>query len=122
TWAVLIAPVKVEGGGVYVGDMHAMQGYGEIAGHTADVAGIVSLQVNVLKDVNLEGPVLLPVTEDLPHLAKPITEEEKKQALALSQEWGVEEIEDTYPVSFIGTGADLNQARSEEHTSELQSR
>lgn len=110
TGAVLIAPVKVEGGGVYVGDMHAMQGDGEIAGHTADVAGIVSLQVNVLKDVNLEGPVLLPVTEDLPHLAKPITEEEKKQALALSQEWGVEEIEDTYPVSFIGTGADLNQA------------
>src|SRR5699024_3273523 len=55
TGAVLIAPVKVEGGGVYVGDMHAMQGDGEIAGHTADVAGIVSLQVNVLKDVNLRS-------------------------------------------------------------------
>src|SRR5690625_797164 len=57
TGAILISPVKVEGGGVYVGDMHAMQGDGEIAGHTADVAGIVSLQVNVLKNVNLEGPV-----------------------------------------------------------------
>ena len=35
--AVLICPVKVAGGGVYVGDMHAMQGDGEIAGHTTDV-------------------------------------------------------------------------------------
>src|SRR5690625_5004172 len=64
TGAVLICPVKVPGGGVYLGDMHAMQGDGEIAGHTTDVAGIVSLQVNVLKNVNLEGTVLLPVTEE----------------------------------------------------------
>src|SRR5690625_1655658 len=110
TGAILICPVKVEGGGVYVGDMHAMQGDGEIAGHTADVAGIVNLQVNVLKNVNLDGPVLLPVTEDLPYLAKPFTEEEKRQALALSEQWGVREIEDSYPISFIGSGADLNDA------------
>ena len=37
--AILVCPVKVPGGGVYLGDMHAMQGDGEIAGHTADVAG-----------------------------------------------------------------------------------
>ncbi|MBU5467294.1 acetamidase/formamidase family protein [Virgibacillus sp. MSJ-26] len=110
TGAILICPVKVEGGGVYVGDMHAMQGDGEIAGHTADVAGIVNLQVNVLKNVNLDGPVLLPVTEDLPYLAKPFTEDEKRQALALSEQWGVREIEDSYPISFIGSGADLNDA------------
>lgn len=108
--AVLICPVKVEGGGVYLGDMHAMQGDGEIAGHTADVSGIVNLQVNVLKNVKLDGPVLLPVTEDLPHLAKPFTEEEKKQAFALSKEWGIDAIEDSYPVSFIGSGATLNDA------------
>lgn len=47
--AVVICPVKVPGGGVYVGDMHAMQGDGEIAGHTTDVSGIVQLQVSVLK-------------------------------------------------------------------------
>ncbi len=47
--ATIICPVKVTGGGVYIGDMHAMQGDGEIAGHTTDVAGIVQLQVNVLK-------------------------------------------------------------------------
>jgi len=110
TDAVLICPVKVEGGGVYLGDMHAMQGDGEIAGHTADVSGIVNLQVNVLKDMQLDGPVLLPVYEDLPHLAKPFSEEEKQQALKLGKQWGVEVIEESYPVSFVGSGADLNEA------------
>jgi acetamidase/formamidase len=43
--AILLCPVKVPGGGVYMGDMHAMQGDGEIAGHTADVAGMVTVQV-----------------------------------------------------------------------------
>ena len=33
--AILVCPVKVDGGGVYLGDMHAMQGDGEIAGHTS---------------------------------------------------------------------------------------
>ncbi len=108
--AVLIVPVKVEGGGVYLGDMHAMQGDGEIAGHTADVAGIANLQVRVLKGLNLEGPILLPVEEDLPHLAKPFSEVEKQEVLALADEWKIKEIEDTYPLSFIGTGANLNEA------------
>ncbi|PAV30828.1 acetamidase [Virgibacillus profundi] len=108
--AILICPVKVPGGGVYLGDMHAMQGDGEIAGHTTDVSGIVNLQVNVLKDVKLEGPVLLPVVEDLPHLAKPFSEEEKQQAIQLSKQWGIQELEDSYPISFVGTGADLNEA------------
>ena len=108
--AILICPVKVDGGGIYVGDMHAMQGDGEIAGHTADVAGIVSLQVNVIKNLKLDGPILLPVTEDLPHLAKPFTEVEKQHARALSKEWEIKEIEDSYPISFIGSGANLNDA------------
>ncbi|MDY0405176.1 acetamidase/formamidase family protein [Virgibacillus sp. 179-BFC.A HS] len=108
--AVLICPVKVPGGGVYVGDMHAMQGNGEIAGHTTDVAGIVNIQVEVLKGVSVDGPILLPVEEDLPFLAKPFTEKEKREALEIGQYWGVEELEESYPVSFIGTGENLNKA------------
>ncbi|RWZ51357.1 acetamidase/formamidase family protein [Halobacillus fulvus] len=108
--AVLICPVKVPGGGVYLGDMHAMQGDGEIAGHTTDVSGIVSLQVEVVKGLNIEGPILLPVEEDLPYLAKPFTEKEKQQALKLGEQWGMKELEDSYPISFIGTGANLNEA------------
>lgn len=108
--AVLICPVKVPGGGVYLGDMHAMQGNGEIAGHTTDVAGIVDLQVEVIKGAELTGPVLLPLTEDLPPLAKPFTENEMKKAKELAHKWNMAEIEESYPVSFIGTGADLNAA------------
>ncbi|MFY3790502.1 acetamidase/formamidase family protein [Ureibacillus sp. MALMAid1270] len=108
--AILICPVKVEGGGVYLGDMHAMQGNGEIAGHTTDVSGIVTLKVEVIKGLNIAGPILLPVEEDLPYLAKPFTENERKEALQLAKEWGVEELEESYPLSFIGTGANLNEA------------
>lgn len=108
--AILLCPVKVEGGGVYMGDMHAMQGNGEIAGHTADVSGIVNLQVKVIKNLKIEGPILLPVDEDLPYLAKPFTKSEKKRALKLGKVWGIKEIEESYPVSFIGTGANLNEA------------
>ncbi|WP_019122269.1 acetamidase/formamidase family protein [Brevibacillus massiliensis] len=108
--AVLICPVKVPGGGVYLGDMHAMQGDGEIAGHTTDVSGIVTLQVHVIKGLHLEGPILLPVEEDLPYLARPYSQEEKARALQIARKWGLEQLEDTAPVSFVGTGANLNEA------------
>src|SRR5215212_467708 len=71
--AVLVCPVKLPGAGVYLGDMHALQGDGEIAGHTADVAGTVTLQVEVVKALAIDGPVLFPVAEDLPFLARPLT-------------------------------------------------
>ncbi|WP_144932758.1 acetamidase/formamidase family protein [Paenibacillus sp. 32O-W] len=108
--ATLICPVKVPGGGIYLGDMHAMQGDGEIAGHTTDVSGIVTLQVRVIKGLKIDGPVLLPVEEDLPYLARPYTPEEKSRALQLAQSWGLDRIEETAPISFVGTGANLNEA------------
>lgn len=107
--AVLIAPVRIPGGGVYVGDMHAMQGDGEIAGHTTDVSGVAVLQVSVIKGLTLDGPILLPVPEDLPYLAKPLTEEETRIAEEEAKKWNVT-LEKTAPVSFIGTGANLNEA------------
>ncbi|TFD97081.1 acetamidase/formamidase family protein [Jeotgalibacillus sp. R-1-5s-1] len=108
--ATIICPVKVPGGGVYLGDMHAMQGDGEIAGHTADVAGIVHLQVHVIKKANLAGPVLLPNEEDLPYTAKPFTKEELASAKALAAQWNIEQLEQSLPVSIIGTGSNLNLA------------
>ncbi|MET3508214.1 acetamidase/formamidase family protein [Halalkalibacter oceani] len=108
--ATLICPVKVAGGGVYLGDMHAMQGDGEIAGHTADVSGIVHLQVHILKGVNLEGPILLPNEEDLPYTAKPFTEAELKSARAVAAQWGMKELEESLPISVLGTGPTLNAA------------
>lgn len=108
--AVLVAPVKVPGAGVYVGDMHANQGDGEIAGHTTDVAGNVTLKVEVIKGRTLEGPILFPVEEDLPFLAKPLSTEERAAAEKLASAHGVTELEVNAPISVIGTGANLNEA------------
>jgi acetamidase/formamidase len=108
--AIIVCPVKIPGGGVYLGDMHAMQGDGEIAGHTADVAGTVTLQVEVVKGLGIDGPVLFPVVEDLPFLAKPLTPEERTHALALAEREGVTAIEESLPISVVGTGPDLNSA------------
>jgi len=60
--AILIVPVKVPGAGIYIGDVHAMQGDGEIAGHTTDVSAEVTLDVEVVKGLKLDGPILLPNT------------------------------------------------------------
>jgi acetamidase/formamidase len=108
--AILVCPIKVDGGGVYLGDMHAMQGDGEIAGHTTDVSGTVTLEVEVIKGLNIDGPVLFPVAEDLPFLARPLTEEERMRALTLARRHGVEQLEETVPVSVVGSGPDLNSA------------
>jgi acetamidase/formamidase len=108
--AILVCPVKVDGGGVYLGDMHALQGDGEIAGHTCDVSGTVTLEVEVIKGLGIDGPLLFPVAEDLPFLARPLTEEERMRALALARRHGVGELEETLPISVIGTGPDLNSA------------
>ncbi|MGB4440566.1 MAG: acetamidase/formamidase family protein [Sedimentibacter sp.] len=108
----VICPVKVKGAGVYIGDMHAQQGDGEIAGHTTDVAGIVQLKVKLLKNFTIDGPIILPLEEDLPYLAKPLSKEEKESALEIAKAFGMSEIEDTLPISFVGTGANLNEASS----------
>ncbi len=108
--AIVICPVKVKGGGIYMGDMHALQGDGEIAGHTADVSGIITLQVHVIKGLRIDGPILLPLTEDLPYLARPLSSKERARAEALAKNWGVEQLEESAPVSFVGTGSDLNAA------------
>jgi acetamidase/formamidase len=108
--AIIVCPVKVPGAGVYVGDMHALQGDGEIAGHTADVSGTVTLQVEALKGLGIDGPVLFPVEEDLPYLAKPLTADEHARATALARAHGLDAIEESLPISVIGTGPDLNSA------------
>jgi len=108
--AILICPVKVPGGGIYVGDMHAQQGDGEIAGHTTDISGTITLQVHVVKGLNIDGPILFPLAEDLPYLARPLSETERAQALAVAQSWGIDQLEESAPISVIGTGPNLNAA------------
>jgi formamidase len=108
--AILICPVKTPGGGVYLGDMHALQGDGEIAGHTCDTSGTVTLQVHLLKGLNIDGPLLFPVLEDLPFVARPLSAEERTRAEAVARAWGVPQLEESAPISVIGSGPDLNAA------------
>ncbi|NLT58965.1 MAG: acetamidase/formamidase family protein [Clostridiales bacterium] len=108
--AILICPVKVPGGGVYMGDAHALQGNGEIAGHTCDVSATVTLQVSVLKGLGNAGPILLPLPEDLPCLAVPLSAAERAVAQRQAAQWGVAQVEEALPLSFIGSGANLNAA------------
>jgi acetamidase/formamidase len=108
--AILVCPVKVPGGGIYLGDMHALQGDGEIAGHTADVSGTVTLEVQVIKELPIDGPLLFPVAEDLPFLARPLSDDERQRALTVARRHGVDALEETLPISVVGTGPDLNSA------------
>lgn len=107
--AVVIAPVKVDGGGVYAGDVHAMQGDGEVAGHTTDVSAETRVKVNVVKNLKLEGPILLPPEEDLPPLAKPWRKDEWDEILKTARKLGVEP-EPVAPLQIIGSGPNINEA------------
>ncbi|MBA3032582.1 MAG: acetamidase/formamidase family protein [Gammaproteobacteria bacterium] len=108
--AILICPVKVPGGGVYIGDVHAQQGNGEIAGHTTDVSGEVELQVELLKGLSIDGPILLQRLDDLPPLARPVTPELKAKARELLARYGASALEENAPLTFIGSGPNLNDA------------
>ncbi|MFB6169504.1 MAG: acetamidase/formamidase family protein [Haloferacaceae archaeon] len=108
--ATLICPVRVEGAGLYVGDLHANQGDGELSLHTTDVSGRTELEVEVIKDLELGGPLLLPNEADLPHIAKPYTDTEREAGEAVAAEYGVDELADAAPVQFVGSGATVNDA------------
>ena len=119
--AIILCPVKVDGAGLYLGDIRMMQGAGNPARQTAGVAGVVQMRVSVAKKMNLQGPIILPNSEDLPPLAIPFTREERKAGRDLAEDFGVKQIEETFPITVVGTGANLNDAVSTavERTSKL---
>lgn len=108
--AILICPVKVKGGGVYFGDMHAQQGNGEVAGHATDVSGAVTLDVQVIKGLELDGPILLQRLDDLPPMARPMSADQRASVEALARRYGQKYIEENAPITFIGSGSTLNEA------------
>jgi acetamidase/formamidase len=108
--AMVIVPVKVARAGIYVGDVHAMMGDGEVAGHTTDVSAEVIIEVNVIKGLAIDGPIVLPCRENLPLLARPYTEAEKNEAARFCRDYGFPIETDVYPVQVVGSGSDLNSA------------
>jgi len=108
--ATLICPVKIEGAGLYVGDLHANQGDGELSLHTTDVSGRTELEVEVVKGLDIDGPLLLPNEADLPDIAKPYTDAEREAGADLAAQYGVDEVVDAAPIQVIGSGATINDA------------
>lgn len=108
--ASIICPVKVKGAGIYVGDVHAMQGDGEIAGHTTDVSAEVILNIKLLKNCNIDGPILLPEISDIPYLSRPITGGERENAKKVCEKLKIELEENVLPVVVVGSGSNINNA------------
>lgn len=110
--ATVIAPVLVKGGGVYAGDAHAQMGDGEAAGHTTDVTAESTVNVSVLKHLKMDGPLLIPLEEDLPKLAKPWRNDEWEEVRKVAKEAGVE-AEPVAPLQIIGSGSNINDAATD---------
>ncbi|BCZ84932.1 acetamidase/formamidase family protein [Paraburkholderia terrae] len=108
--AILVCPVKVPGAGVYMGDMHAQQGNGEIAGHATDVSGITQVRVDVIKGLTLDGPILFQRLDDLPPMARPFSPEQRQHLHRLADRYGQKDIEENAPITFIGSAENLNDA------------
>jgi acetamidase/formamidase len=70
----------------------------------------VEVKVDLLKGVELPGPVLLPVAEDLPWIARPFSATERERGLRLAERYGVRPAGPVGPVQFIGTAATINEA------------
>ena len=108
--AVFVVPVKVPGGGIYIGDSHANQGDGELSLHTTDITAGVRVRVRVMKGLTLPGPILLPVAEDLPWIARPFTAAELERGRRLSDRLGVRVHDHVGPVQLIGSAPTINEA------------
>jgi acetamidase/formamidase len=108
--ATLICPVEIEGAGLYVGDLHANQGDGELSLHTTDVSGRTELEVEVVKGLDLDGPLLLPNESDLPDIARPYTDAEREAGADLADEYDVGAARDAAPIQVVGSGATINDA------------
>ncbi|GAB2735040.1 acetamidase/formamidase family protein [Nocardioides pakistanensis] len=108
--SILVVPVKVDGAGIYAGDVHAMIGDGEIAVHTTDIGARLVVRVDVLKGLELDGPILLPPAEDLPFLARPFTAEEVARGRSLAEANATELEGAVLPIQVLGSGPNLNAA------------
>lgn len=108
--SIVVVPVKVDGGGIYAGDVHAMIGDGEIAVHTTDIGARLVVRVEVIKGLELDGPLLLPPAEDLPFLARPFTTDEVSRGKALAEANATTLEGPVLPVQVLGSGPFVNAA------------
>jgi acetamidase/formamidase len=108
--ATVIVPVKVDGAGIYAGDVHAMIGDGEVAVHATDVGARLVVRVEVIKGLSLDGPLLLPPAEDLPILARPFSADEVERAKQLAEANRTMLEGAVLPIQVLGSGPFINAA------------
>jgi len=108
--SIVVVPVKVDGAGIYAGDVHAMIGDGEIAVHTTDISARLVVRVEVVKGLELDGPLLLPPAEDLPFLARPFSADEVARGRVLAEANATTLEGPVLPVQVLGSGAFINAA------------
>lgn len=106
----IVAPVRVAGAGVYLGDVHAMQSDGEVAGHTADVSAEVVVRVELLKKVDLPGPLLLIPEGQLPEMIRPLTVSERQTTQAMADGLTQDLEIDAVPLVAVGAAPDLRSS------------
>jgi hypothetical protein len=68
------------------------------------------MDVEVIDDVDLDGPILLPTEEDLPFISKPYSDDELAAGRDLGAEHGVDVNEEMAPIQVVGSGATVNDA------------
>jgi acetamidase/formamidase len=68
------------------------------------------VRVKVLKNIKLDGPVLLPLVDDLPYLVRPFTAEERQTAAELAARHATPLEGPRLPIQVVGSGAFLNAA------------
>jgi acetamidase/formamidase len=108
--SIVIVPVKVDGAGIYAGDVHAMIGDGEVAVHTTDIGARLVVRVEIIKGLALDGPILLPPADDLPFLARPFTASEVTRAKALAEANRTRLEGPVLPIQVLGSGPFINAA------------
>ncbi|HEX8035920.1 MAG TPA: hypothetical protein VF510_18840, partial [Ktedonobacterales bacterium] len=86
------------------------QGDGELSLHTTDITADATVRVDVIHGLPLDGPILLPVAEDLPFIARPYTRRELEAGERLAERYHVTLRRNVAPIQFIGTGPTLNEA------------
>src|SRR5439155_2842180 len=75
-----------------------------------DITAEARVRVNIIKNLSLDGPILLPVAEDLPFITRPFSKGELEAGERLAQHYHVTLQRNVGPVQFIGTGPTLNEA------------